>query len=195
MTGLDRKNIGGLSVSSVFASFVENELLPAIGYDAATFWAGVEAIISELTPVNRDLLKIRDDFQMKIDEWHKVRQGNAWSHSEYVQFLTEIGYFKPGKQFPQIETEHVDPEISEVAAPQLVVPVSNARFAVNAANARWGSLYDALYGTDVISEENGQEKTGTYNAVRGAAVIRYASDFLDRTLPLDGAGSGPCPLP
>ena len=187
MTGFDRKNIGGLSVSSVFASFVEKELLPAIGYDAVTFWAGVEAIISELTPVNRDLLKIRDDFQVKIDEWHKARQGDAWSHSEYVQFLTEIGYFKPGKQFPQIETEHVDPEISEVAAPQLVVPVSNARFAVNAANARWGSLYDALYGTDVISEENGQEKTGTYNAVRGAAVIRYASDFLDRTLPLDGA--------
>ena len=180
-----RHDIGGLSIEPVFAEFVETELLPAIGFDSATFWNGVESIINDLTPVNRNLLNIRDEFQQKIDEWHQARHGQPWKHTEYVNFLLEIGYLKSGKLFPSIETSFVDPEISELAAPQLVVPVNNARFAINAANARWGSLYDALYGTDVISEENGQVKSDEYNPVRGAAVIRYATDFIDRTLPLD----------
>ena len=182
----ERRNIGGLSVDAVFHDFVESELLPAIGFDPATFWSGVEAIIDDLTPVNRELLKIRDDLQAKIDEWHSSRPDKDWEHAEYLEFLTDIGYLKPSDTFPTIETENVDPEIAEIAGPQLVVPVSNARFAINAANARWGSLYDALYGTDVIPDTEGQERDGGYKPARGAAVIRYATDFLDKALPLDG---------
>ncbi len=186
MTRMDRQNIGRLSVDRVFAEFVEAELMPAIGYDLQTFWKDVESIIDDLTPVNRELLQVRDDLQQKIDDWHKARQGSAWKHNEYLEFLQEIGYLKLGTTFPQITTENVDPELAELAAPQLVVPVNNARFAINAANARWGSLYDALYGTDVIPDDNGQEQSTSYNPVRGAAVIRYATEFLDRTLPLNG---------
>ena len=182
----ERRIIGGLSVVTVFHDFVETELLPAIGFDPATFWSGVEAIINDLTPVNRELLKIRDDLQAKIDEWHSSRPGKDWKHADYVEFLTDIGYLKPSDTFPKIETQNVDPEIAEIAGPQLVVPVSNARFAINAANARWGSLYDALYGTDVIPETQDQERDGGYKPARGAAVIRYATDFLDKALPLDG---------
>ena len=182
----ERRIIGGLSVAAVFHDFVETELLPAIGFDSATFWSGVEAIINDLTPVNRELLKIRDDLQAKIDDWHASRPGKNWKHAEYVEFLTDIGYLKSSDAFPEIETQNVDPEIAEIAGPQLVVPVSNARFAINAANARWGSLYDALYGTDVVPETQGQERDGGYKPARGAAVIRYATDFLDKALPLDG---------
>jgi malate synthase len=182
----ERRNIGGLSVAAVFHDFVETELLPAIGFDCATFWSGVEAIINDLTPVNRELLKIRDDLQAKIDDWHASRPGKNWKHAEYVEFLTDIAYLKSSDAFPEIETQNVDPEIAEIAGPQLVVPVSNARFAINAANARWGSLYDALYGTDVVPETQGQERDGGYKPARGAAVIRYATDFLDKALPLDG---------
>lgn len=182
----ERRIIGGLSVDTVFHDFVEAELLPAIGFNPATFWSGVEAIIGDLTPVNRELLKIRDELQAKIDDWHLSRPGSAWDHAEYVEFLTDIGYLKPSDSFPTIETQNVDPEIAEIAGPQLVVPVSNARFAINAANARWGSLYDALYGTDVIPDDEGQEHDGGYKPARGAAVIRYATDFLDKALPLDG---------
>lgn len=182
----ERQIIGGLSVAPVFHKFVETELLPAIGFDPATFWSGVEAIISDLTPVNRELLKIRDGMQAKIDAWHSSRPGSDWDHAEYVEFLTDIGYLKPADDFPMIETQNVDAEIAEIAGPQLVVPVNNARFAINAANARWGSLYDALYGTDVIPEDEGQERDGGYKPARGAAVVRYARDFLDKALPLDG---------
>ena len=182
----ERRTIGGLSVDKVFHDFVESELLPAIGFDPATFWSGVEAIINDLTPVNRELLKTRDDLQAKIDDWHISRPGGAWDHAEYVEFLTDIGYLKRSDAFPAIETQNVDPEIAEIAGPQLVVPVSNARFAINAANARWGSLYDALYGTDVIPQDEGQERDGGYKPARGAAVIRYATEFLDEALALDG---------
>ena len=186
MKNNDRIAIGGLGVDPVFAKFVETELLLAIGFDLATFWREVESIISDLTPHNRELLRVRDDLQQKIDAWHEARQGATWKQADYVEFLQEIGYLKGDKEFPQITTENVDPELAEIAAPQLVVPVNNARFAINAANARWGSLYDALYGTNVISDENGQERSTTYNPVRGAAVIRYATEFLDSTLPLEG---------
>ncbi len=190
MTDDKRRSVGSLSVDPVFHGFVESELLPAIGFDPAIFWSGVEAIIADLTPVNCELLKIRDDIQAKLDGWHLARKGQAWQHAEYVDFLAEIGYLKPGGDFPEIETENVDAEIAEIAGPQLVVPVSNARFAINAANARWGSLYDALYGTDVIPEDSGQERGTSYNPARGAAVIRYATDFLDSALPLDGVSHG-----
>ena len=186
MTQDNRIVAGGLRVDSVFHEFVETELLPAIGFDSTSFWGGVETIINDLTSENRELLRVRDELQEKIDDWHRSRQGEAWEHTEYVAFLKEIGYLKSGTRFPKIETAYVDPEISEVAGPQLVVPVNNARFAVNAVNARWGSLYDALYGTNVISDENGQVRSTVYNPVRGAAVIRYATEFLDQTLPLEG---------
>jgi len=184
----DRQSIGGLSIDSAFHDFVEQELLPAIGMESLGFWQGVEVIINELTPVNRRLLEIRDELQQTIDNWHKNRQGRKWRQAEYAQFLRDIGYLKrPGRPF-SISTRNVDPEIAEVAGPQLVVPVSNARFAINAANARWGSLFDSLYGTDVIPVDEGRSEPGAgYDPVRGAAVIQYATDFLDRTIPLIGA--------
>ncbi|MBT5861350.1 MAG: malate synthase G [Gammaproteobacteria bacterium] len=182
--------IGGLSINPIFADFVETELLPAIGFEYAMFWSGVESIINDLTPKNHELLKIRDELQDKIDDWHKARQGSDWDHDEYVAFLKDISYLEPSDTFVKIETMNVDAELASVAGPQLVVPVSNARFAINAANARWGSLYDALYGTDVIAEDEGRGSTGAYNARRGAAVIRYATEFLDKTLPLAGASHG-----
>jgi malate synthase len=181
-----RQSVGKLNINSVFRTFVETELLPAIGVSSETFWGDVESIIADLTPRNRELLKTRDDLQSKIDEWHLARPDGRWSHDEYVSFLTGIGYLHTQADFPTIETENVDPEIADIAGPQLVVPVSNARFAINAANARWGSLYDALYGTDVIAEDEGKERGSAYNPVRGAAVIRFATEFLDRALPLDG---------
>ena len=182
--------IGGLSINPIFADFVETELLPAIGFECAIFWSGVESIINDLTPRNHELLKIRDELQDKIDDWHKARQGSDWDHDEYVAFLKDISYLEPSDTFVKIETANVDVELASVAGPQLVVPVSNARFAINAANARWGSLYDALYGTDVIAEDEDRESTGAYNARRGAAVIRYATEFLDKTIPLANASHG-----
>ena len=180
-----RESVGTLLVDSVLFRFVEDELLPAIGIESNTFWQGLESLIDELTPTNRALLATRDKLQAQIDEWHKARSGQPWDHEEYVGFLREIGYLKePGAPF-QIATSGVDREIAVTAGPQLVVPVSNARFALNAANARWGSLYDALYGTDVISKDDGQGPGSSYNPKRGVAVISYASDFLDRTIPLE----------
>lgn len=183
----DLIEVGGLRVNPVFHGFIEEELLPSIGFDSATFWAGLESIVEELTPVNRKLLQHREALQQKIDAWHMARRDEAWNHDEYVRFLREIAYLRePGEPF-HIETTGVDAEIAEIAGPQLVVPVSNARFALNAANARWGSLYDALYGSDVIAEDDDRERGGAYNIRRGAAVIRYAAAFLDRTIPLDSA--------
>ena len=182
--------IGGLKVAAVFHEFIESELLPAVGFDAGAFWSGVERIVTDLTPVNAELLRMRDDLQAKIDRWHSERAGQEWRHSEYVEFLTDIAYLQATEDFPGIETEGVDAEIAEIAGPQLVVPVSNARFAINAANARWGSLYDALYGTDAIPYDDGQEPGDAYNPGRGAAVIRYATAFLDRVIPLDGVSHG-----
>ena len=184
MASSDNKQIGSLQVDSVFHAFVAEELLPATGLDADQFWADLEALIDDLTPINRDLLAKRDALQAKIDEWHKARSGQPLAHDEYVGFLRELGYLvDPGDDFT-ITTEGVDAEIATIAGPQLVVPVSNARFALNAANARWGSLYDALYGTDVIPEDEGRERAGEYNPSRGAAVIAYAAEFLNRAVPL-----------
>ena len=182
----ERRESCELTLSRVFAQFVENDLLPVIGMSPEDFWSGLEAIINDLTPVNRALLDKRGEIQRQIDAWHIARRGQAWDHDEYVAFLKDIGYLVAAGEPFKVETKNVDREIAEVAGPQLVVPVSNARFALNAANARWGSLYDALYGTDAISKENAQERGGKYNPARGAAVIRYATEFLDNTLSLDG---------
>tara|TARA_Y100000389_G_C17470736_1_gene530475 strand:+ start:8077 stop:10269 length:2193 start_codon:yes stop_codon:yes gene_type:complete len=184
------KIINGLSIDPTFADFVETELLPAIGFESNVFWTGVESIVNDLSPKNQKLLKKRKDLQNKINKWHEARKGDKYDHDEYVAFLKEISYLEPFNEFLEIETKNVDIELAEIAGPQLVVPVSNARFAINAANARWGSLYDALYGTNVIPEDDGYENIGTYNAHRGAAVIRYATEFLDKSIPLAGASHG-----
>jgi malate synthase len=182
----EQREFSALRISPVFGQFVEDELLPAIGVSPEVFWPGLESIINDLTPVNRALLEKRGEIQGQIDDWHIARRGQAWDHDEYSAFLESIGYLVNAGEPFRITTQNVDREIAEIAGPQLVVPVSNARFALNAANARWGSLYDALYGTDAISEENGQERGAKYNPARGAAVIRYVTEFLDNTIPLDG---------
>ncbi|NIL95023.1 MAG: malate synthase G [Woeseiaceae bacterium] len=187
MASKQHEPIGNLLVHRAFRNFVEDELLPSIDFDAESFWQGLESLIRELTPANRELLRIRDMLQQKIDDWHGLHDGPNFDHDDYVAFLRDIGYLlEPGESF-EIGTTGVDPEIAEVAGPQLVVPVSNARFALNAANARWGSLYDALYGTDVIPSDAGKEAGAAYNPKRGEAVIAYAADFLDRAIPLPSA--------
>ena len=183
----DWVNVGKLHVEPAFYEFVEEELLPAIYFDAGEFWAGLEDIIDDLTPVNRKLLRKRDELQRQIDQWHRERQGREWDCEDYIAFLKEIGYLQDEGTPFEISTQGVDPEIASVAGPQLVVPLSNARFALNAANARWGSLYDALYGSDVIAETGGCHRGHSYNPTRGDAVIRYAAQFLDRAIPLKNA--------
>lgn len=173
-----------LTVDAVFQDFVENELLPDLDIDSDRFWKDLERLIDSLTPRNRELLQIRDQLQQQIDAYHVERREQPWNAAEYRQFLCDIGYLEtPAKPF-KIDTADVDAEIATVAGPQLVVPVSNARFALNAANARWGSLYDALYGTDVIPSDEGRDVGDAYNPIRGDAVIAYAAEFLDRVVPL-----------
>jgi malate synthase len=177
----------GLRVATSLHDFLLKEALPAAGIDPAGFWDGVAAIFAELTPANRALLAQRDEFQAAIDSWHRAHAGEPIDAAKYKAFLEEIGYLVAGPGPFQIGTEGVDPEIATTAGPQLVVPVSNGRFALNAANARWGSLYDALYGTDAIGEEGGATRQGGYNPVRGQQVISYARGFLDEAVPLAGA--------
>ena len=167
-----------------FRRFVEDELLPDLGIDADDFWAGLGGIVARMTPENRSLLAHREKLQQQIDDYHRQRSSAAWDADGYRDFLTGIGYLERRGEAFRIDTAGVDPEIAAVAGPQLVVPVSNARFALNAANARWGSLYDALYGTDVIPESEGREKGTDYNPVRGDSVVAYAARFLDRAAPL-----------
>lgn len=180
----DRVQVGSLQVAKVLHDFINERAIPGTGVDAAAFWSGVEALIKDLAPKNKALLAKRDDFQAQIDAWHQARAGQAHNAAEYKAFLQEIGYLLPEPADFQATTQNVDEEIATMAGPQLVVPVMNARFALNAANARWGSLYDALYGTDAISEENGATKGPGYNEIRGNKVIAFARAFLDEAAPL-----------
>jgi len=181
----ERVQVGGLQVAKVLYDFVNNEAIPGTGVDAAAFWAGADSVIHDLAPKNRALLAKRDDLQAQIDAWHQARAGQAHDAVAYKAFLQEIGYLLPEAEDFQATTQNVDEEITHMAGPQLVVPIMNARFALNAANARWGSLYDALYGTDAISEADGASKGPGYNEVRGNKVIAYARAFLDEAAPLE----------
>ncbi len=178
---------GGLQVAAELDELVNERMLPGTVVDGAAFWAGFEAALDELGPLNRSLLAKREALQAQIDAWHLARKGQPLDAGEYKGFLEEIGYLVPQPSQFTIVTENVDPEIAELAGPQLVVPVMNARYALNAANARWGSLYDALYGTDVLPESPGREKGNSYNPARGEIVIERAAEFLDETVPLAGA--------
>lgn len=184
----DRVTVGNLRVAPVLYDFITNEALPGTNIDPDTFWSGVDKVVADLTPKNQDLLARRDDLQAQIDKWHRARVIGGFEPDDYKQFLTDIGYLEPEPADFTITTSGVDDEITTTAGPQLVVPILNARFALNAANARWGSLYDALYGTDVISDEGGAEAGSSYNKVRGDKVIAYARTFLDGAVALaDGS--------
>ena len=173
-----------LQISDDLKNFLSNEVLDGLDMSSEYFWSSFEAILNEFGPRNKELLEKRVIMQSQIDEWHRQRRGAIHSHTEYKDFLKEIGYLVEDKGDFHISTDNVDPEIKTIAGPQLVVPVMNARFALNAANARWGSLYDALYGTDIISEDDGATKAGSYNPIRGKKVIEFAKKFLDTTIPL-----------
>ena len=177
---------GILAIDPLMYDFIENEVLPTVGVDSESYWAGFEKVVKELTPRNKALLVTRDELQAKIDQWHldhPAKNGEI-DYPVYKQFLKDIGYLLPEGDDFLVSTGNVDKEITDIAGPQLVVPVKNGRYALNATNARWGSLYDALYGTDVISEDNGQETTRAYNPKRGAAVVAYAKNFLDENFTL-----------
>ncbi|MDV7351428.1 malate synthase G [Rhodococcus oxybenzonivorans] len=180
----ERVQVGGLQVAKVLYDFVGNEALPGTGVDVDAFWAGADKVVHDLAPKNRDLLAKRDELQSRIDGWHRDRAGKPIDAAEYKDFLEEIGYLVPAPEPFEVSTANVDTEITSTAGPQLVVPILNARFALNASNARWGSLYDALYGTNAISEEGGAEKGSGYNKVRGNKVIAWARQFLDTAAPL-----------
>lgn len=179
-TYIDRAN---LKVSPLMADFIETEVLPGLAVTADDFWSSMAAVVHDLTPTNKQLLAERDSIQAKLDAWN-VANKESFDAAAYKEFLTEIGYLvEEGDDF-SITTQNVDTEIAKQAGPQLVVPTSNARFALNATNARWGSLYDAVYGTDVISEADGAHKSGPYNTVRGDKVIQFGKAFLDNNFPL-----------
>jgi malate synthase len=180
----DRVTVGNLRIAPVLYEFINSEALPGTDIDPDSFWAGVDKVVADLSPQNQDLLARRDELQAQIDKYHRQHVIEPIDPEGYRHFLTEIGYLLPEPDDFTITTANVDPEITSTAGPQLVVPVTNARFALNAANARWGSLYDALYGTDVIPETDGAEQGTSYNQVRGDKVIAYARKFLDESVPL-----------
>ncbi|MDO8457258.1 MAG: malate synthase G, partial [Burkholderiaceae bacterium] len=169
-----------LQVANSLHSFVNEQVLPGTGVDSAAFWQGFDAIVADLAPKNILLLAERDHLQHELDAWHTANPGEITDMAAYKAFLTKIGYLVPVPADTKTTTSNVDAELALQAGPQLVVPVLNARYALDAANARWGSLYDALYGTDVIPETDGAEKGKGYNPVRGAKVIAFARNVLDQ---------------
>ncbi len=180
----ERITHGSLKVSQELDNFLKDELLPGLDINPDAFWDSFERVLDEFGPRNKELLAKRTEIQKTIDNWHISKKGSPHNHDEYVNFLKEIGYLlEEGDDF-EITTQNVDEEIALVAGAQLVVPIMNARFSLNATNARWGSLYDALYGTDMISEEEGAEKSGPYNPIRGNRVIEFSKNFLDESVPL-----------
>ena len=178
---------GSLSVSTDLELFLKSEVLPGLDLSEEHFWISLEQIIAEFHPRNKELLEIRESMQEQIDAWHIAHPGLEKNLDVYKDFLRDIGYLLEESEDFSISTQNVDPEISSIAGPQLVVPISNARFALNAANARWGSLYDALYGTDMISEEDEASRSGAYNPLRGDKVIEFAKKFLDENFPLESS--------
>ncbi|HYW03966.1 MAG TPA: malate synthase G [Gammaproteobacteria bacterium] len=181
----ERVQVGGLQVGKPLHELIKR-VIPGTGVEEGAFWGALERIVSDLGPKNRALIEKRREIQEKIDAWHRERKGQPHDAAAYKRFLQEIGYLLPEGGDFRITTENIDPEISQVPGPQLVVPMSNARYALNAANARWGSLYDALYGTDIIPEDDGCEKGGSYNPRRGARVVAEAAKILDEIAPLAG---------
>ena len=182
-----RTPVHGLQVATELFRFVEDKVLPGTGIDSARFWAGFDQIVSDLAPKNAALLAERDRIQAEMDAWHTAHPGPISDMAAYKAHLEKIGYLVPVPADVKATTANVDAELATQAGPQLVVPILNARYALNAANARWGSLYDALYGTDAISDEGGAEKGQGYNPIRGAKVIAFARNFLDQSAPLEGA--------
>jgi malate synthase len=181
----DKTTEMSLKISPPLQDFVRNEMLPGLNISENYFWASLQNILNKFSKINEELLDKRKYLQNKIDNWHIDRRNKEFDIKEYKNFLVEIGYLYPRSENFSINTWDVDPEIRKIAGPQLVVPVMNARFALNAANARWGSLYDALYGTDIISEDNGATREGGYNPIRGNKVIEFSKNFLDETIPLE----------
>jgi malate synthase len=181
----DRISIASLDVAKVLYDFISNEGLRGTGLTPEHFWGGVAAIVRDFGPRNRELLATRDLFQAKINDFHRRNEGNPLPVREYVQFLYDIGYLVPEVDAFAIATGNIDREIAEIAGPQLVVPLSNARYALNAANARWGSLYDALYGTDAIADDGGATRGSSFNKIRAERVITRARELLDEFVPLE----------
>ena len=178
---MKKVSVNNLQISEELLKFVNDEAIPGTDLDINKFWKGFDDAVHNLTPINKKLLKKRDDIQKKIDEWHLQKKGSNFNKDEYFNFLKSIGYIAEDQGDFEIETANVDKEISSIAGPQLVVPVDNARYALNAANARWGSLYDAVYGTDVIPGEIGK----VYSEERGKKVINYVREFLDEIFPIN----------
>jgi malate synthase len=182
--------IHNLSVSNKLLNFINEELLKDTNISSEKFWEGFDKVVHELAQKNKELLKIREDLQKKIDNWHITNKGNEINLEEYKKFLKEIGYLKEvGPDF-KIQTNNVDEEITSIAGPQLVVPIMNERYALNAANARWMSLYDSLYGTDII-EQSEDSTSQRYDPLRGEMVIKYGRDFLKKHFPLENLDMSP----
>ena len=182
---MNKTKIGNLTISSTLLDFINQEVIPGTGIATDDFWKKFDSAVHELALVNKVLIEKRENIQKQIDEWHLTNKDKPINKIEYIKFLKSINYIVEEKEDFQISTQNVDEEISSIAGPQLVVPIDNARYALNAANARWGSFYDALYGTDVISDAGITAKSVKYNPERGKKVIEYARNFLDETFPLN----------